>query len=121
MSDTTPRGRSEDRLLRVAVVVVAAVLLLPLLTMAVAMPMMGMMGWGMMGGGGVVPFWGVTAMLVPLVVVVGVGYVLYRGVAGERRGETTDPALAELRLAYARGDLTDEEFEERRDRLGREE
>jgi uncharacterized membrane protein len=30
---------------------------------------------------------------------------------------STDPALDELRLAYARGDLSDEEFERRRERL----
>jgi putative membrane protein len=33
----------------------------------------------------------------------------------------TDPALEELRMAYARGDLSEEEFEERRERLRQEE
>jgi putative membrane protein len=31
-----------------------------------------------------------------------------------------DPAIEELRHAYARGDLTDEEYESRRERLERE-
>jgi putative membrane protein len=47
------------------------------------------------------------------------GYLLLRSVGGEREDER-DPALEELRRAYARGDLTDEEFEHRRERLGRE-
>ncbi|SFG35005.1 putative membrane protein [Halopelagius inordinatus] len=88
--------------------------------MVFAMPMMGMMGWW--GGGGpgtgVSPIWGIGMMLSFLVVLLGVGYFLYRGlVGGQVLGH--DRALEELRTAYARGDLTDDEFEQRRERLQR--
>lgn len=59
-------------------------------------------------------------VLIPIVVMLLVGgaggYLIYRGL---RRaiGHRTDPAIEELRQAYARGDLTDEEFEQRRERL----
>nr|WP_305080130.1 SHOCT domain-containing protein [Natronomonas sp. LN261] len=50
------------------------------------------------------------------------GRSLYRWlVGGGRAGAVTDPALEELRMAYARGDLSEEEFEERRERLRQEE
>ena len=88
--------------------------------MAFAMPMMGMMGWGWgggMGGTALSPLWGVGMLLVWLLVLVGVGYALYRGVSRIDTTHTGDRALDELRLAYARGDLSDQEFEERRERL----
>ena len=41
---------------------------------------------------------------------VGIGYLLYRGlVRGVGYSMTGERALEELRIAYARGDLTDEE------------
>ena len=105
-----------DSWLRLVVVLLAVVLLLPLVLMAFAFPMMG--GWMMgPGPGGAVSVWGVTMMLVPLLVLVGLGYVLYRALAGDGAGG--DAALEELRMAYARGDLSDEEFETRRERLER--
>lgn len=104
-------------------IVVAAIVLLPVLAMALMMPMMGMWGWGHMSDGGM---WGVAdgggtwawlAMwLVTLLVVVGAGSLLFTrlGRGGE---DASDPAIEELRVAYARGDLSDEEFEQRRERL----
>lgn len=112
--------RSDDGLLRIVLVVLAVVLLVPALMMLFAVPMMGMAGWwgGGMMGNGVSPLWTVGLTLVWLVVLVGIGYFLYRGLVGRAdAGETTDRALEELRLAYARGDLSDEEYEERRERL----
>lgn len=116
--------RSNDSLLRIVVVVLGVIVLLPVLMMALMMPMMGMMGWSWHDGvaGGMSPMWGIGMMLVWLVVLLGIGYLFYRGVAsGFRRNGVSDPALEELRLAYARGDLTDEEFEERHARLQRNE
>lgn len=116
---TTGGSGTGDGLLRAIVVVLAAVLLLPVLMMAVAMPMMGMMGmWGM-GGVGYSPLVGLVMGLVPLLVLVAVGYVVYRAVAGRGSVRVSDPALEELRLAYARGEISDEEFDERRRRLRR--
>ena len=112
---------SENTVLRILLVIVAVVVLVPVLMMAFMMPMMGMWGWGHMDGG----TWGgsnatwmwLLMWLVGLAVVAGVGYLLYRVVRGSVRG--ADPAVEELRAAYARGDLSDEEYERRRERLQR--
>lgn len=109
-----------DGLLRVVLVVLAVLVLFPLLMMLFSVPMMGMMGWGWGGGmnGGFSPLWGVGMMLVWVAVLAGVGLLFYRMLADA--GDSTpgtDRALEELRVAYARGDLTEEEFEERRSTL----
>ncbi|MBZ6496845.1 SHOCT domain-containing protein [Natrinema longum] len=116
---------TDESLIRTLVVVIAVILLLPVLMMALAMPMMGVWGGGHMWRGGMWGGTGATWMwllmsIVPLLVLLGLGYLLYRAVRGSG-GRRTDPALEELRTAYARGDLTDEEFESRRERLRREE
>ena len=106
--------------LRLVLIVLAIVVLGPMLMMFLAFPMMGMWGGGMMGGFGglgVSPLWGVAMSLVWLVVLVGGGYLVYRWATGAG-SMGTDPAMEELRLAYARGDITEEEYEARRSRLG---
>ncbi|WP_435102614.1 SHOCT domain-containing protein [Halarchaeum sp. P4] len=118
-----PRRSGDRDLFRLVILVVGVIVLAPLLMMVFMMPMMGMMGWwwsdGMMGG--MSSFWGLVMMLFWLVILAGIGYVLYRAVAGsDRAAGRVDPALEELRLAYARGELTQEEFEERREQLRRE-
>lgn len=116
--------RSSDGLLRIVIIVLGILVLFPLLMMVFAMPMMGMMGWWWGDGmaGGLSPLWGIGMMLVWLVVLLGIGYLLYHGLdGGVRTGAVTDPALEELRLAYARGDLSEEEFDRRRERLRRDE
>jgi putative membrane protein len=75
----------------------------------------GMMGggWGGMGGLGSFGMLGGGMFLWPLLLV---GLVLLF-VYGTNRGESAsgqDTALAELRERYARGELSDEEFESRR-------
>jgi putative membrane protein len=77
---------------------------------------------GMWGGGGWWGGWLLGPLLVLLVLVgvpVGLFLALRRG--GENGGDvgagSTDPALETLRERYARGELDDEEFERRRDRL----
>lgn len=109
-----------DSLVRLILLLLAAVVLLPVLAMVFAAPMMGaghMWGWD--GAAGTGPGWPWLLMgLVPIVVFLGVGYLLYAAVARGGRDEE-DRALEELRLAYARGDLSSEEFEERRQRLER--
>lgn len=111
-------------LTRPLLLVLAAVVLLLVLAMAVTMPMMGVWGWGHAAGGGM---WNGTGTSrrwlvlwsVPLLVV-GIGSLVYAGVRRTGTG-VEDTALEELRVAYARGDLSDEEFEPRRERLRREE
>lgn len=101
--------------------VVAAFVLVPIVLVGA-----GRMGGGRMMGGGA---WGHGTMsgwsalvaggvaLLCLAVFVGGGYLLFEAVASDRRD--SDQALAELRAAYARGDLTDEEYERRREVLER--
>jgi len=108
-------------LVRLLLLLVAIVLLLPVLMMVFAWPMMGMWGGGHMWDGGM---WNGTGepglwlgmWIVPLVIFLGGGYLLYRAVT-QPGSEGTDAALEEVRLAYARGELSEEEFEERRRRL----
>lgn len=113
-----PETHTTDGLLRIVLVVLAVVVLAPMLMMAFAFPMMGMWGgmMGRFGGVGVSPLWGVVMMLVWFALILGGGYLVYRWVAGVAAGDR-DPALRELRHAYARGDISDEEYEQRRIRL----
>jgi len=93
------------------------------------------MGFGMMGAGGMMggtwgghmwdggatgwfPIVGLVMQLLFLLVVVGGAYLLFRAVAGD---DGRDPAIEELRSAYARGDLSEEEYERRREALERDE
>jgi|AntDeeMetagen134_2_1112570.scaffolds.fasta_scaffold02342_2 putative membrane protein len=106
----------------VVLLVVGAIIAIPMIVMALGFG--GMMGYGgMMGGGtmsGASGWWPLFGLLVPLLFLLGLlggGYVLVRRLASDR--PSRDAALEELRVAYARGDLTDEEFETRRERLER--
>lgn len=105
---------SDDSGLRTISTVVAVLLAVPLFMMGVVMPLLGLTGLGKMpfGLGG----WGMLMPVVPLVVFGGVAYVLYVG-AGDDSGREVYSALEELRSAYARGELSDAEFENRRSRL----
>lgn len=106
----------DDPLTRTAVIVVAAILLLPILMMILLMPMMGLLGWGHMWNGTGAAWMWLLMGLIPLLVFLGFGYLLYRAVR-QPSAIGRDPALEELRVAYARGEISDEEFEERRKRL----
>ncbi|UPV76690.1 SHOCT domain-containing protein (plasmid) [Halorussus limi] len=113
-----------DSLLLVVLAVLAIIVLLPVLMMAFSLPMMGMMGWWGGGGGGpgtgLSPLWGIGTMLFFFAILLGTGYILYRGFIGSQVLER-DQALEELRTAYARGELSDEEFERRREQLRQDE
>lgn len=119
MASQTERG---EMLFRVLIIIAAVILLAPLLMMVVMIPLMGLMGWW--GGGapglgiGITPIWGIGMMLLFLLALLGLGYLIYRGVFRESLGGD-DPALEELRLAYARGELSQEEFEQRQEDLRR--
>jgi putative membrane protein len=103
-----------DSFVRAALLVIAVVLLVPLLMMLFMLPLVGFghMGWA--GAGGTV--WPWVFWAVAFLVVLGGGYLLYGAVA-DVNGE--DAAMAELRSAYARGEIDTEEFEERHERLRR--
>lgn len=117
-----------DRSLVVIVVLVIALLLgLPVLLMGFGMGAMGPMmgpGWGHgMWNGTSAPGWvllvGLGVRLLGLLVVAGLGYLGYRALVG--RSGSTDQAMEALRVAYARGELSDEEYERRRETLQRDE
>lgn len=111
---------NSDSTINTILLVLAAIVIAPILMMVLAFPMFGMWG-GMMGGfggSGVSPMWGVGMFLVWLIVLVGIGYVIYRGVVS-RGTASSDPALEELRLTYARGEISEEEFETRQTKLTR--
>lgn len=116
---------SENTFLRILLAIVAVIVLIPLLMMAFMMPMMGMMESGhmadgtMMNSGSGIWMW-LFMLLVPIAIAGGIGYLLYR-VFHQSGDVVSDPALEELRTAYARGELSDEEFESRRSRLQSEE
>lgn len=86
----------------IVLLVVAALVVIPLLTMGG-----GMMGggFGMLGGG---------MFLWPLLFIAGLGLLVYYMVSGRDDSASSDEALETLRNRYARGELSDEEFEERK-------
>ncbi|MFC4451176.1 SHOCT domain-containing protein [Halorussus aquaticus] len=116
------RQYQADSFLWIGLAILLVILFVPLLMMTFAMPMMGMMGWWNGGGlrTGFSPLWGTGMMVLFLVVLLGIGYLLYRAIV---RGGVRDydPALEELRTAYARGELSDEEYEQRLNRLQQDE
>lgn len=107
----------------VLLVLVGLVVLWPLL-----MGFGGMMGFGgTMGSGGMMSgpygdggynYVGVLFQFAFLAILLGGGFLVARRFAGRR--DTSDAAIEELRRAYARGDLSDEEFERRRETLDEE-
>lgn len=113
-----------ETLTRTVLLVLLALVAIPLVMMVVMMPMMGWFGWGHMsawmwdGSGGWVGM--LLVMVIPLVIILGAGYLIYQSLTAVDT-ETEDAAITELRQAYARGDISDEEFETRRERLQREE
>ncbi|SEP15707.1 putative membrane protein [Halogranum amylolyticum] len=106
----------------IVLLILGAIILLPLLTMGMGFG--GMMGYGGMVGqyGGTGGWWPFIGMLVPIIfllILLGGGYLVFRRMSETQTSR--NPAMEELRTAYARGDLTDEEFESRRERLERSE
>jgi putative membrane protein len=87
----------------IVLLVLGALVVLPLLTMGGGM--MGVGGFGMLGGG---------MFLWPLVLI-GLVLLLVYGVGNRDRGDDTGQvqAIETLRERYARGELTDDEYNDR--------
>lgn len=101
-----------DDITKLIVGLLAVFVLLPFVVMALMIPF----GATMMGGsfGYYTGGWFWILAFVPFALLLLLGWLGYRTFAGE---PAEDGALQELREAYARGDLTTEEFEERLERL----
>ena len=102
----------------IVLLLVGAIVLIPLLVMGMGFG--GMMGYGGMMSrygttGGWWPLIGMGIQLLFLIALFGGGYLLYHRLTTNL--QSTNAAMGELRLAYARGELTDEEFETRREKL----
>lgn len=120
-----PDKTDDTRLVTIVLVMIGAFVLFPMFFMGFGMmgvgPMMGGTWGGHMWGDGTMPGWmfvvGIVIQLLFLAVLLGGGYLAYRAITGD--ASDSDRALEELRLTYARGELTDEEYEQRREALDR--
>ena len=111
---------SERDAVKLIVLILAIVLFVPLVMMLLAWPMSGMWDGGHMWDGGGMGWVAVASWAVIMLVLLGAVLLLF-WVLRPAAGATDDPALEEVRLAYARGELSDEEYTERIDRLGQDE
>lgn len=109
----------DSRLIALVLLALTALLVLPLLTMRLGMMGGGMMSGAMWGSSSTASGWTwVVGLLFPVLLlgmIVALGYLVFRVATSEDHGE--DAAMAKLREAYAQGDLSDEEYERRRERL----
>ncbi|WP_132060931.1 SHOCT domain-containing protein [Halorussus amylolyticus] len=121
MSENT----DNTRLVATLLIIIGAFVIFPMFFMGFGMMGFGSMMGGTWGGGmwgdGTTPSWmfivGAVMQLLFLAALIGGGYLLYRVVTGSE-GDSGQ-ALEELRVAYARGELSDEEYEQRRAALER--
>jgi putative membrane protein len=116
------RTTNSDGLGLFVLVAVALLVGVPLVGMGA-----GVLGIGQMGGGmwaGSFSGWMLTAAIAVQLIfllVIGVAvYFIYRMAIGSGRMGEDDPALEELRRAYARGDISQDEYERRHEELERE-
>ena len=112
-------------LLRRLILLAMAFVLVPSVMLLVMTPTLGTRGgsqmiYGSMIGGPVSPRLWVLLWFIVSVAIVGIGYFLYGAVHNTGLQED-DQAIEELRVAYARGELSDEEFETRLERLRQDE
>jgi len=120
-----PNQTDDTQLVTVVLIIIGVFVIFPMIFMGFGMmgfgPMMGGTWGDGMWGGGPMPGWmfvvGIVMQLLFLAAIVGGGYLVYRVVTGEQTD--SDKALEELRRAYARGELTDDEYEQRKERLER--
>lgn len=108
---------ASDDALKVVLLILGVLLILPLFLMSLMVPMMGFMG-GMPFGA---EAWGFGlfgfASLIPLAFFALLLYAAYRIL---RPSEDRDPAIETLREAYAAGEIDEEEYERRLERLRQE-
>jgi putative membrane protein len=113
----------DDEFDRRLLLIIGILAIPPILIMVFAWPMMGTWVGGHMWSGGMwnrlgLPEIWLVMWLVLLLILLSGAYLLYQLLI-RPDGDTPDAALEELRIAYAQGELSDEQFEKRRDRLQR--
>jgi putative membrane protein len=106
--------RSRDVTLRIALLI-AVLVFFPLLLVLFTLELMDVvLIWVVTRATRSLPIvWAFVMMVVLLVVFIGIGYIFSRSVESVIPSRP-DPALEELRIAYARGEISTEEFRERR-------
>lgn len=117
-TDTTDR-----KLVWIIPAIVAALVVIPVFgigfgIMGAGPMMVGTWSDHMWGAGGVSGLMVIFSLGMPLGFLAGVViavYLSYRALTSQ--DSSSDPALEELRSAYARGELSDEEYDRRRERL----
>lgn len=102
-----------ESLLKLVIVIAAVVILAPAILMLLMVPLAGGMMMSVPRTGGFA-FVGLLMMLVVPLLLIAAIVILYRQ---WRDRDREDEALRELRLAFARGEIDREEFEERREAL----
>jgi len=120
-----PEQTDDTRLVTILLSIIGAFVIFSMFFIGFGMmgagPMMGGTWGSGMWGDGTMPGWmfivGIVMQLLVLTAIVGGGYLIYKAVAGS--AGDSDQALEALRLAYARGNLTHEEYEQRREVLER--
>ncbi|QLD89596.1 SHOCT domain-containing protein [Natronomonas salina] len=113
----------DRKLVWIVLAIIAALVVVPAVGMGFGMmgtgPMMGGAWgdhmWGASGASGWMLVFAVVMQLGFLAVLFAAVYLGYQALTTQ--ADSSDPALEELRSAYARGDLSDEEYERRRERL----
>lgn len=105
--------KDADRLIWVVLLLVVFILLAPMLLMFTVIPAMGP-EW-MNGGHGMTGWW-FGSILILLFLLIAVGLIFYYILIGDETS-SDDVAIEELKVAYARGDINDEEYEKRYERL----
>lgn len=115
---------NNSQIVTIILIVVGALVIFPMFFMGFGMmgtgPMMGGMWGGGMWGDGTTSWMfiaGIVMQLLFLAALLGGGYLVYRAIASSEND--SNQALEELRVAYARGNLTDDEYEQRRETLER--
>lgn len=104
------QSSDSDSLVKIVLVIAAVVILGPMLLMLLMVPLAGGMMMGVPRAGGFALVGLLMTLVVPLLLIVA-GVILYRQ---WRDRDREDDALRELRMAFARGEIDREEFEERR-------